>query len=506
MPFNGSAPGRDAEAYLNALLDAAVDAIIVIDHQGRIETFNTAAERLFGYSAAEALGHNVRLLMPEPYRGQHDRYLQDYLRTGQRKIIGIGREVTGLRKDGSVFPMDLAVGEIKLPDAPRFVGIVRDLSARVQAAEELHRQREDYRMILDTVPALIWYLDRTGRIRRANAAAGRFLGLSQDDLLDRQLFGLFPQAQATVLQFSHQSILDSGAPRLGELVELSTPHGSRWLQMDRIPQPAAADGWIPGIIAVAQDITERLRAEREARQHRERLAHVTRLHTLGEMAAGIAHEINQPLTAVANYSQAARRRLQSGSTDIRKIMDLLTKIDDQAQRAGQIIRRIRILSRRSDSLYQAIEINTLIRDGVELARADTRSLDCRIELDLTGGLPRVTVDPVQIQQVILNLIRNALDAMEAVPPNQRRIILSTRRHGPAEVVVGVADRGVGLPDVGAEQLFDPFFTTKHSGMGVGLSISRSIVTSHGGRLWYSANPQGGAIFHFTLPVTPGHDH
>ncbi len=503
MPTDGSVPGRDAEAYLNALLEAAVDAIIVIDHQGCIKTFNAAAERLFGYSAAEALNRNVRLLMPEPYQSQHDRYLQNYLHTGQRRIIGSGREVTGLRKDGSIFPMDLAVGEINLPDAPRFVGIVRDLSARAKAAEELHRQREDYRMILDAVPALIWYLDHQGRVRRTNAAVSRFLGLTREELRNKSFFDLFKAAQAPLLEASHRAILDSATPRLGELVDLPTPQGSRWVQMDRIPQLDDA-GHTVGLITVAQDITERLHAEKEASQHRERLAHITRLHSLGEMAAGIAHEINQPLTAVANYSQAARHRLQSGTADTVKIQILLAKIDAQAQRAGKIIRRIRNLSRRGDNHYQTIDINTLIRDGVELARADTRSLDCQLELELAENLPPITVDQIQIQQVIINLLRNALDAMETVPAADRRICLKTQRHASGEVMVSVSDWGIGLPNAGTEQLFDPFFTTKHSGLGVGLSISRSIITSHGGQLWFSVNPQCGAVFHFTLPANLGH--
>ncbi len=491
-----------AEAYFAGLLNAAVDAIIVIDSQGLIETFSAAAERLFGYEAGEVLGHNVRLLMPEPYRSEHNRYISNYLETGIPKIIGTGRAVRGRRKDGRTFPMDLSVGEVRTEGLHRFVGIVRDASDQVRALHALRRQREECGLILGSVPALIWYVDRDGRVRYANAAVAELLGRPQAELARKKAAALLPKEQAIRFQADNEAILASGKPRYGTIEAFQTPTGVRWLQTDRIPR-IGADGKPTGVIVASKDITDRLEAQEQSRLHQERLAHVTRLHSLGEMAAGIAHEMNQPLAAIANYAHACRRRIAAGTATPDKLMDLLGKIAEQAERTGEIIRSIRSMSKKEENRQQCANLGALVREALDMARTDSRSLDCPIGLDLPNSLPTVVVDPIQIQQVILNLIRNSLDAMESVPADERRIVVSASLHDPENVEVAVADWGIGLPDEAGERLFDPFFTTKHSGLGIGLSISRSIINSHGGQFWFAGNADRGTTFRFTLPIGNG---
>ncbi len=362
-----------AESEWQALLDAAVDAIIVIDHRGRVETFNSAAEVIFGFSAQEVLGKNVSLLMPEPYHGEHDGYLANYLDTGNAKIIGIGREVTARRKNGSVFPIDLSVGEIPTDGQPKFVGIIRDT-------------------------------------------------------------------------------------------------------------------------------TERKRSEEEINQTRERLAQFGRLSTLGEMAASLAHELNQPLTAIATYTQACQRLIESGQSDDDEILAILKKCDTQAQRAGEVIRRLRLFVRKKELGRQAVSCVDIIRDLAALAEVDARDNGIQLTIDVAAGLPNVEVDAVQIQQVILNLIRNGIDAMMDTDHVDEGIVVSVSKFKKDQVKVVVTDHGSGITKEAEEKIFEPFFTTKSSGMGLGLAICRSIIESHGGVLKFTRNPSGGTSFFFTLPA------
>lgn len=349
-----------------ALMDAAVDAIIVIDQHGLIQEFNPAAQRLFGYAPGDVLGHNVNLLMPAPYAAEHDAYLQRYNATGEARIIGIGREVQARRQDGSVFPIELSVGEVKEAGTTFFVGIIRDISER-----------------------------------------------------------------------------------------------------------------------------------QEARELRQRLTHVTRLSTLGEMASGIAHEMNQPLTAIVTYAQAARRLQEKGDTA--ELDQVLDKIVRQAERAAAIIRQMRNFVRRQDREQEVVQVAELVHGVIQFLQMDTGRRNIRIEPLLAADLPPLIVDTVQIQQVLLNLVLNAMDATEAAGSQQPVRVLARLEPGD-QVQFDVADSGCGVSAGHEAQLFTPFFTTKATGMGMGLPICRSIVQAHGGQLHYRPNPDGGSIFHFSLPA------
>jgi len=362
--------------HLRSILDTVPDAMVVIDADGLISSFSAAAERLFGWSAQEVLGRNVRVLMPEPYHHAHDGYMARYMRTGERRIIGIGRIVVGARKDGSTFPMELSVGETA-GDRPFFTGFVRDLSERQQAEARL------------------------------------------------------------------------------------------------------------------QD----MQAE---------LVHVSRLLAMGEMASTLAHEINQPLSAIAHLLTGSRRLIHKGrEEDKPKIDDALEKAAAQALRAGDVIQRMRAFVARGDSERSTESLPKLIEEASALALIGAKELrvDVRFKLDPRAGL--VFVDRVQIQQVLLNLIRNAIEAMQQSP--HRQLLISTGIDGAGVALVCVSDTGAGVGEEIAGQLFQPFMTTKAQGMGVGLSISKSIIESHGGRIWVEANPEGGAVFKFTLPLAIGED-
>jgi two-component system sensor kinase FixL len=344
--------------------------MIVIDEQGVIQSFSSAAERLFGFTAAEAIGRNVSKLMPSPYKEAHDAYLQRYLRTGERRIIGIGRVVVGARRDGSTFPMELAVGEMRSGDQRYFTGFVRDLTER-QATEA----------------------------------------------------------------------------RLQEL-----------------------------------------QAE---------LVHISRLTAMGEMASTLAHELNQPLAAITNYITGSRRLLaKEADPRFVQMQDAMNKAAEQALRAGEIIRRLRDFVARGESERRVESLSKLAEEASALALVGVKEQGIRAQFRLDPEVDLVLVDKVQIQQVLLNLIRNAIEAMAG--REQRNLVVSSARADGDMVVMSVADTGTGIAEEFMPQLFQPFATTKRHGMGVGLSISRTIVESHGGRIWVEPTPGGGSTFRFTL--------
>jgi two-component system sensor kinase FixL len=358
------------EAHVQSILDTVPDAMVVIDIRGMMQSFSAAATRLFGYHPDEVIGKNVSMLMPSPYREQHDGYLERYLRTGERRIIGIGRVVVGERKDGSTFPMELSVGEMKSGKDRFFTGFIRDLSERQKTESRLQELQSE-------------------------------------------------------------------------------------------------------------------------------LVHISRLTAMGEMASTLAHELNQPLSAISNYLKGSRRLIDA-QTDERSAMmrDALDKAAEQALRAGQIIRRLRDFVARGESERRVENITKLVEEASALALVGAKDQAIRVRFRFDPLVDLALADKIQIQQVLLNLMRNAVEAMQESA--KRELILASALVDNEMVRITVADTGSGIsPDV-ASQLFQPFITTKQQGMGVGLSICRTIVESHGGQIWAESNPGGGTVFHFTL--------
>jgi two-component system sensor kinase FixL len=361
-------------AEFDALLDAAVDGIVAIDQRGKIIRFNKAAEEMFGYKASEVVSKPLNILMETTEARTHQGFVERYLRTGSRHIIGRGREVIARRSNGTLFPAALSVGEAKSPAGLRFVGLIRDLTNEKQA-------------------------------------------------------------------------------------------------------------------------------EAEAMRHREQLMHASRLTTMGEMAAAMAHELNQPLSAIATYTAACQRFLNQGSQSHEDVFNSLREIGTQAHRAGQIIQRMRDFTRSRESRRKLVSLADLIEEIRPLAELDAKANDVQLTIDIDPGLPPINADAVQIQQVILNLLRNGMDAMVDAPSILRLLHLHVFMDGENCLRIAITDQGHGVPEEIRQQLFNPFFTTKPTGMGMGLAISRSIVTAHGGKLDCVNNPDGGATFFFTLPAT-----
>lgn len=360
-----------AEARLRSIMRTVPDAMIIIDERGRIESLSSTAERLFGYSMAEVAGQNISLFMPSPHRDQHDGYLERYLETGERHIIGIGRIVVGQRKDGSTFPMHLTIGELRSAEKHYFTGFIRDLT-------------------------------------------------------DQQM------------------------------------------------------------------------TESRLKELQSEVTHMSRFTALGEMASTLAHEINQPLTAIGNYLKGSHRLLERMQGEqVPVLQDALSKAAEQALRAGQIIQRLREFVARGESERRIESLPKLIEDASTLALIGAKQNGVNVSFHLDPRAELVFADRIQIQQVLVNLVRNAIEVL-ADHAGTRALEIGTFATADHMVRIEVSDSGPGLaPDV-ASRLFQPFVTTKPTGMGLGLSICRTIVEAHGGRIWVEARPGGGTIFRFTL--------
>jgi len=493
------------EFEYQAVLDAAVDAVIVIDQRGSMQLANHAAERLFGYKEEELIGRNVNMLMPEPYRSGHDGYLARYLATREPHIIGIGREVSAQRRDGSVFAAELAVGAIKGSEPMRFVGFIRDITKRKEAQEALARSESEMHSAQAMASLGNYVIDAGGGASYRSPQFWRIIGVEPNEIAD-EYDALKNYLNDVVLSSDRARVaeamktLDAGAESFDVTYRIERPDGSV-RQVHHIAQVARDEsGNVLRYFGTLHDITDRQRAEDEARQMQERLTHFGRISTMGEMAAGIAHEINQPLTAIATYSQACQRFLAQPNSDLADIQSGLQQIENQALRAGEVIRRLRSFVRNREVRREPLDPNQLLDDLLMLAQTDTRHHSVHIRLERGENLPQVQADPVQMQQVILNLVRNGIDAMLDMPHDRREIVLGTRLNAEGAVEFTVCDHGPGLEEAAKAELFNPFFTTKPTGTGLGLAISQSIIRSHGGKLWHRPNPQGGACFCFTLPV------
>jgi len=360
------------EAHLRSILSTIPDAMVIVDERGMILSFSAAAEKMFGYAETEVVGENVSMLMPSPDRERHDGYLQNYLATGVRKIIGIGRVTTARHRDGNTFPIELSVGEASIEGGRVFTGFIHD-------------------------------------------------------------------------------------------------------------------------------ITQRQRAELRFHELQSELAHVGRLSEMGTLASSLAHELNQPLTAIASYCEGAADLLRD-EPDIERLemaREALRDTAEQAIRAGQIVRRMRDFLTNGQTEHRLESLSKLVTEANALALVGSSEHGIDVQVLLDPGADPVFVDRIQIQQVLFNLIRNAIESMLDSPA--RLLTISTG------VVDGFAnvcieDTGSGISEVLAPQLFQPFVTSKQTGMGIGLSICRTIVEAHGGRIWFEAAPEGGTVFQFTLPL------
>jgi C4-dicarboxylate-specific signal transduction histidine kinase len=260
------------------------------------------------------------------------------------------------------------------------------------------------------------------------------------------------------------------------------------------------DGEVDKLAGTVEDITVQKQSEQEARRHQDNLAHAQRLNTVGQMAVELAHEINQPLSAIVSFASGCQRRIRGGKVGVATLVKALDSISAQALRGAAIVKRLRGFVQREEPHLEGVDINDLVTESAGFIEAEVRERRINVSFDLDPAIPAVLADSVQVEQVVLNLLRNGLDAIESQPRGGGELIVRTARKGIDVVEVRVIDSGPGLGDADFEKVFDAFYTTKGGGLGMGLSISRSIIEAHGGRLWAESNSEAGMTFTFSLPV------
>ncbi len=496
-PADVSSEVLDERAKLRGVVEASIDGIITIDERGVIESVNPAAMRIFGYSTEEMVGRNVSILMPDPDRSGHDRYVGNYLQTGAARIIGIGREVVGLRKSGERFPMDLAISEVRLADRRIFTGWVRDITDR-KATEA--KERESHALLRAVVEAIsdpIFAKGLDGRYNVANTSLAEVAGRTLDEIIGRTDAELFGPDDADAIATADKHILETGEPRTYELVTQLAGE-LRVFEVNKAPF-RDAEGNLIGVRGISRDITLRKRAEQQAQERQAALAHLDRLRSMSQLATGLAHELNQPLGAIGNYAAAAKGMLASPHVKPQRVEEVLVSIVDEIERAGQIIKRMRSFVRKQTTTIQVTDANSIAREAIAILSYALRQAKIVPRMELADRLLPVHADTIQIQQVLVNLVRNATDAMESVPPGSRMLTVRTSQRGDDFVVFEVMDNGCGVSPENQARIFDAFFTTKKQGLGIGLALCRTIIEDHRGQLSFRANPSGaGLTFEFTL--------
>ena len=378
----------------------------------------------------------------------------------------------------------------------------QEIGQRAIVEEALRWREHQYHILVDTIPHGICELDTGGNITFANAAFHRMHDYPIGALAGKTIWDLLaPDGRSQRLH----EVFGQHLPRQRQPHPLFLQHrtNSGTIIQVRLDWDYKCDesGQVAGFVAVTTDITERRRAEEQARRRLDQLAHVERTHTMGQMVTGVAHELNQPLAAIANHAQACRHNLR-GILDASHIdvLDSIDQIADQANRAGQIVRHLRTFVRRVASQPSKVEVNALVEEACLLLEVVARMHEVHIERDLARDLPLVHVDRIQIEQVIVNLVYNAIEAMEDVAAETRNVTIRTAPVDDHTVTVAVEDVGKGLPNGTIGRLFEPFFSTKQDGIGLGLPISRSIIEAHGGELTASSNAPRGTTFCFSLPA------
>ena len=530
---------EDSEARYRMLFEAAQDAIALhpMPEANERVTFaevNDEATRVMGYSREELLTMSPHDLVGEDDRpsidaahaqlrdegslrfetvvigksGQHvpvETHAQVVNLQGRAMVLTITRDVTGRKRSETLLREAHDRLEHRVTERTSALSRVneqlrREVRQRMQIQQALVAERDFAEQLLETAPCIVLVLNPEGRIIRYNRFMEELCGQPMDGAVGRSWFENFlPESdQAEVRELFEQCIVSprdtTGMGRV--LAGDGSLRDVEW--HNRVLHDAA--GQTIGIMCVGLDVTDRITAEDRSRRHLNELAHVSRLVSIGEMAAELAHELNQPLAAIVNYTRGCVRRLDEPGLDVERIREAMELSASQALRAGEIIRRLKDFARRQEPQRKPLDLNALVDGMIRLNFTGARAGEVEVVHRPQDDLPLALGDRVQIEQVLLNLLRNALEAVQSRSDGPRRVTVELRARGDAEIEVAISDTGVGVEEDAAEEIFEPFMTTKESGMGMGLAISRTIIEAHGGRLWYEPNDPVGSVFRFALPT------
>ena len=473
---------RDANERLRSIIDSAVDGIIVIDARGRIDAFNPAAERLFGYPASEAIGRNISMLMPSPDHERHDGYLAKYLETGIAQIIGVGRQVTGRRRDGTTFPLHLSVGEMFIQGERKFTGMLHDLSERMRLDEERRMSEARWRSIVDSAVDGIVVIDAHGRIEAFNPAAERLFGYEEREVTGRNVNILMPSPYHEEHDTYLARHLATGAHKIigmGREVTGRRRDGTTFPLHLSVGKMTV--GGEPKFTGILHDLSARVQIEQQLREQ-------TALARLGEMAAVIAHEVKNPLAGVRGAIQVIGTRLLPGSKDAPMIKEIVARIDG----LNDLMKDLLLFARPPQPRPAPVDVATLVKTTADLLGGDPALKGVRVSVD--GTAPRILADAELLKIVFVNLLVNGAHAM------QGQGVIRVSLTSVAEMCqVAFTDDGPGIPSDIREKIFVPFFTTKSRGSGLGLPTVKRLVEAHHGHIDITCPSTGGTIVTVQLP-------
>jgi PAS domain S-box-containing protein len=473
---------QDSNARLRSIIDSAVDGIIVIDARGRIEAFNRGAERLFGYPDAEVIGRNVNMLMPSPDHEAHDGYLSQYLDTGAAKIIGVGRQVTGRRRDGTTFPLHLSVGEMSIQGERKFTGMLHDLSERMRLDEELRASEARWRSVIDSAVDGIVVIDAHGRIESFNPAAERLFGYQEREVVGRNVNMLMPSPYHEEHDTYLTRHLATGAQKI-----IGTGREVTGLRRDGITFPlhlSVGKMMVEGeqrFTGILHDLSARVRIQKQ-------LVEQTSLAKLGEMAAVIAHEVKNPLAGVRGAIQIIGTRLPKDSKDASIVTEIVSRIDA----LNELMKDLLLFARPPQPKLAVVDIGALVTTTANLLRGDPAFE--RVQVRVGGEPARALGDAELLKIVFVNILVNAAHAM------QGRGMIDVSLASIADMCqIAFTDEGPGIPADVLEKIFTPFFTTKARGSGLGLPTVRRLIEAHHGTISIACPSAGGTVVTVQLP-------
>lgn len=489
---------KRSEVRKAAVVDSALDCIVTIDHKGYITEFNPAAEHTFGYPREEVLGkHLADVIIPPSLREKHQQGFARYLATGEAQVLGKRIEMTAVRADGSEFPVELAVTRIPLEGPPSFTGHLRDITERKRAEQELRRSQA--------------FLAEAQHLSRTGSFSWR---VATDEITwSEQLYRMFQidrDAQVTFalictrihpedLSVFQEHIERSRRERSDVQLEfrLQMPDGA--VKYVHVAAHIRGDHGQPEYIGAVQDVTERRSSEEALSKARSELSQVARVTSLGVLTASIAHEVNQPLSGIITNAGTCLRMLATDPPNVEGARETVRRTIRDGNRAADVISRLRALYGKKEPTIESVDLNEATREVLALFLSELQRNRVIVQQELVDDLPLVAGDRVQLQQVILNLLRNASDAMSTIDDRPRDLLIRTEPDDDDRVRLSVSDVGIGFEPQATDKLFEAFYTTKDEGMGIGLSVSRSIIERHHGRLWSMPNSGPGVTFSFSVP-------
>jgi PAS domain S-box-containing protein len=491
---------RSAEEKTRLIIDSTLDAVITTDNQGTITGWNKQAETIFGWSKDEAMGQYMAdMIIPVRQRIAHERGLQHFLATGEGPILRRRVEVTAIRSSGAEFPVELEIMPMKLGQDWHFNAFIQDITDSKLAAAKLRESELNLRQLTETIPEMLWSATPEGAIDYCNTRVLDYSGFRADEIMGGDWVKLLHPDEVDQAARVWMSCVVTGAPYR---VEVRMFHAAdrkyRWCVTTALPL-LDAQGRIVKWHGTIVDMHDWKQAQEDLRSTQAELAHMMRVMTVGELTASIAHEVNQPLSGIITNAGTCLRMLAADPPNVEGARETARRTLRDGNRASDVITRLRALFGKKAATAEAIDLNEATREVIALSSSELERRRVILRTELADDLPPVTGDRIQLQQVLLNLVLNASDAMSSVEDRPRQLFIGTAREDNDHARVSVQDTGAGFDPQSAHRLFEAFYTTKSTGMGIGLSVSRSIIESHHGRLWATSNTGAGATFSFSIP-------